>query len=94
MKNYLRSGILVLVYAMSSPAFSSDTATLTISGRVTTPTCSTEVINSQLQQRCGNITQLLNMHEINATSSVRGVATEVVSVAGDARRQIVLNRYD
>ncbi|ECZ9471828.1 DUF2574 family protein, partial [Salmonella enterica subsp. enterica serovar Kentucky] len=54
MKKYLLMGIIVSAYGISVPVFASDTATLTISGKVSAPTCSTEVVNAQLQQRCGN----------------------------------------
>ncbi|HCL6625568.1 TPA: DUF2574 family protein [Citrobacter amalonaticus] len=94
MKNYLLSGIIVLTYGMSTPAFSSDTATLTINGRVTIPTCSTDVVNSQLQQRCGNTLYQFSTQDAKKTSSARGVATEMTHLPGDAARQIVLNRYD
>ncbi|CAI9397652.1 DUF2574 family protein [Citrobacter sp. T1.2D-1] len=94
MKNYLLSGIIVLTYGMSTPGFSSDTATLTINGRVTIPTCSTDVVNSQLQQRCGNTLYQFNTQDAKKTSSARGVATEMTHLPGDAARQIVLNRYD
>lgn len=50
MKKYLLMGIIVSAYGISVPVFASDTATLTISGKVTAPTCSTEVVNAQLQQ--------------------------------------------
>lgn len=94
MKNYLLSGIIVLTYAMSTPAFPSDTATLTITGRVTMPTCSTDVVNRQLQQRCGNTLFQLNAQNAKKTSSARGVVTEMTHLPGDTARQIVLNRYD
>lgn len=83
-----------MTYGMSTPAFSSDTATLTINGRVTIPTCSTDVVNSQLQQRCGNTLYQFNTQDAKKTSSARGVATEMTHLPGDAARQIVLNRYD
>jgi len=94
MKNYLLSGIIVLTYGMSTPGFSSETATLTINGRVTIPTCSTDVVNSQLQQRCGNTLYQFNTQDAKKTSSARGVVTEMTHLPGDAARQIVLNRYD
>lgn len=94
MKNYLLSGIIVLTYAMSTPAFPSDTATLTIKGRVTMPTCSTDVVNSQLQQRCGNTLFQFTAQGAKKTSSARGVMTEITHLPGDSTRQIVLNRYD
>ncbi|MET6678437.1 DUF2574 family protein [Citrobacter amalonaticus] len=93
MKNYLRSGILVLVYAMSSPAFSSDTAMLSISGRVVSPSCSTDMVNAQLQQRCGNAVHSFTAQEGGGTFA-QGVVTEVVAVAGDTSRRIILNSYD
>ncbi|HCC5837096.1 TPA: DUF2574 family protein [Citrobacter farmeri] len=94
MKNYLLSGIIVLTYGMSTPAFSSDTATLTINGRVTMPTCNTDVVNSQLQQRCGNTLYQFTTQNVEKTSSARGVVTEMTHLPGDETRQIVLNRYD
>ncbi|EFB0784791.1 DUF2574 family protein, partial [Salmonella enterica] len=48
MKKYLLMGIIVSAYGISVPVFASDTATLTISGKVSAPTCSTEVVNAQL----------------------------------------------
>lgn len=93
MRNNLLVGIIVLTYGINFPVFASDTATLTISGNVTAPTCSTDVVDSQLQQRCGNTSRLSNTTEIVLTP-VRGVVTEVVTVKGDTPRQIVLNRYD
>ncbi|WP_410749975.1 DUF2574 family protein [Citrobacter sp. U14242] len=93
MKNRFLMGIIVLSYGVGFPVFASDTATLTISGSVTVPTCSADVVDSQLQQRCGNTTRLSNLTDVVSTS-VRGVVTEVVAVQGDATRQIVLNHYD
>lgn len=94
MKNYLLPGMIVLAYGMSPSAFSSDTATLTINGRVATPTCSTSVVNSQLQQRCGDIFSSFSAQDIKALPSVRGVTTEITHLPGDVTRQIVLNCYD
>ena len=93
MKNRLLMGIIVLGYGIGSPAFASDTATLIISGTVTAPTCSTDVVENQLQQRCGNTTHLSSTSDV-VSAPARGVMTEVVAVQGDATRQIVLNRYD
>ncbi|KWZ99566.1 hypothetical protein HMPREF3207_03903 [Citrobacter koseri] len=93
MKNPFLMGIIVLAYGMSSPVFASDTATLTISGSVTTPTCHADVVDTQLQQRCGNNTYLANAGE-TASMPVRGVVTEVITLPGSTARQIVLNRYD
>ncbi|AUO63733.1 hypothetical protein WM46_02605 [Citrobacter freundii complex sp. CFNIH2] len=94
MKNYLLSGIIVLAYGMSSSAFSSDTATLTINGRVALPTCSTDVVNSQLQQRCGDTLSSFNTQDAKILPSAKGVTTEITHLPGDTTRQIVLNRYD
>jgi type 1 fimbria pilin len=52
MKKSLFLGVITLAYGMSA-GFASDTATLTISGRVVEPTCSTDVVNNDVQQRCG-----------------------------------------
>ncbi|HGY5075334.1 TPA: DUF2574 family protein [Citrobacter gillenii] len=93
MKKSLFLGVITLAYGMSSSVFASDTATLTISGRVTEPTCSADVVNNKVQQRCGGITLTPNIHEV-ASHSVRGVVTELVPLGGDATRQIVLSRYD
>ncbi|EAX4510787.1 DUF2574 family protein, partial [Salmonella enterica] len=38
MKKYLLMGIIVSAYGISVPVFASDTAALTISGKVTAPT--------------------------------------------------------
>lgn len=93
MKNHLLSGILVLVYAMNFPAFSSDTATLSISGRVVSPSCSMDVVNTQLQQRCGSAVRSFTVQE-GGGAFARGVVTEIVSIAGDTHRKIILNSYD
>ena len=93
MKIGLLLGLITLAYGMSSPAFASDSATLTISGRVTEPTCSADVVNNKVQQRCGITTLTPNIREV-ASHPVRGVATEVAPLKGDAARQIVLSRYD
>ena len=93
MNKYWLSGIIFLAYGLASPAFSSETATLTINGRISSPTCSMDVVNNHLQQRCG---QLLQRVETNyrASSTAKGVTTEVVVAGSDSKRRIVLNRYD
>jgi len=93
MNKYWLSGIIFLAYGLASPAFSSETATLTINGRISSPTCSMDVVNNHLQQRCG---QLLQRVETNyrASSTAKGVTTEVVTADSDSKRRIVLNRYD
>ncbi|QLR72482.1 MULTISPECIES: DUF2574 family protein [Citrobacter] len=93
MKIGLLLGLITLAYGMSSSAFASDSATLTISGRVTEPTCSADVVNNKVQQRCGITTLTPNIREV-ASHPVRGVVTELVLLGGDATRQIVLSRYD
>ncbi|EFY9901974.1 DUF2574 family protein, partial [Shigella dysenteriae] len=87
------SGIIFLAYGLASPAFSSETVTSTINGRISSPTCSMDVVNNHLQQRCG---QLLQRVETNyrASSTAKGVTTEVVTVGNNDKRKIVLNRYD
>jgi type 1 fimbria pilin len=93
MKIGLLLGLITLAYGMSSSAFASDSATLTISGRVTEPTCSADVVNNKVQQRCGIVTLTPDLHEV-ASHPVRGVVTELVPLGRDATRQIVLSRYD
>ncbi|MBJ3669899.1 YehE family protein [Salmonella enterica subsp. enterica serovar Braenderup] len=93
MKKYLLMGIIVSAYGISVPVFASDTATLTISGKVTAPTCSTEVVNAQLQQRCGNTIHVSNL-QTPAATPMRGVTTQLYTVPGDSTRQIVVNHYD
>ncbi|PZW32448.1 DUF2574 family protein [Salmonella enterica] len=93
MKKYLLMGIIVSAYGISVPVFASDTATLTISGKVTAPTCSTEVVNAQLQQRCGN-TIHFSPQQPPAATPMRGVTTQLYTVPGDSTRQIVVNHYD
>ncbi|EBW2330303.1 DUF2574 family protein [Salmonella enterica subsp. enterica serovar Enteritidis] len=93
MKKYLLMGIIVSAYGISVPVFASDTATLTISGKVTAPTCSTEVVNAQLQQRCGNTIHVLTL-QTPAATPMRGVTTQLYTVPGDSTRQIVVNHYD
>lgn len=94
MKTCLLMGTLAFAWGFSAlPAVASDTATLTINGRVSTPTCRSEVSNNHLQQRCGNSTQLTTLTG-SPVSSARGVMTEIVSLPGDATRHIILNRYE
>ncbi|EAS1757712.1 DUF2574 family protein [Salmonella enterica] len=93
MKKYLLMGIIVSAYGISVPVFASDTATLTISGKVTAPTCSTEVVNAQLQQRCGNTIHFSTL-QTPAATPMRGVTTQLYTVPGDSTRQIVVNHYD
>ncbi|HAU6710112.1 TPA: DUF2574 family protein [Salmonella enterica subsp. enterica serovar Casablanca] len=93
MKKYLLMGIIVSAYGISVPVFASDTATLTISGKVTAPTCSTEVVNAQLQQRCGNTIHVSRL-QTPAATPMRGVTTQLYTVLGDSTRQIVVNHYD
>ncbi|EAM2835984.1 DUF2574 family protein [Salmonella enterica] len=93
MKKYLLMGIIVSAYGISVPVFASDTATLTISGKVTAPTCSTEVVNAQLRQRCGNTIHVSTL-QTPAATPMRGVTTQLYTVPGDSTRQIVVNHYD
>ncbi|EEQ8255167.1 YehE family protein [Escherichia coli] len=91
MNKYWLSGIIFLAYGLASPAFSSETATLTINGRISPPTCS--MVNSQPQQHCGQLTYNVDTrHQVS--SPVKGVTTEVVVAGSDSKRRIVLNRYD
>ncbi|HGN9370716.1 TPA: DUF2574 family protein [Citrobacter pasteurii] len=93
MKRSLFLGVITLAYGMSASVFATDTATLNISGRVTEPTCSADVVNNEVQQRCGNAVSFSNVKE-GVSNSTKGAVTEIVTVAGDATRQIVLTRYD
>lgn len=93
MKKGLFLGFITLTYGMSLQALASDTATLTITGRVVEPTCSTDVVNNTLQQKCGQILHHTDINNVNTTSA-QGMVTEIVAVPGDSSRQIVLNRYD
>ncbi len=79
MNKYWLSGIIFLAYGLASPAFSSETATLTING--------------QPQQHCGQLTYNVDTrHQVS--SPVKGVTTEVIAADSDSKRRIVLNRYD
>ncbi|MEC9495494.1 MULTISPECIES: DUF2574 family protein [Escherichia] len=93
MNKYWLSGVVFLAYGLASPAFSSDTATLTINGRISSPTCSMDVVNNYLQQRCGRLLQRVET-SYRASSTAKGVTTEVVAVGNNDKRKIVLNRYD
>lgn len=75
------------------PAIASDTATLTISGRVSNPTCRAEIRDNQLQQHCGDSTQRMSLSDA-PLSSGRGVITQRVSLPDDPSRYIILNRYE
>lgn len=93
MKKCLLMGIIVSAYGMNVPVFASDTATLTISGKVTAPTCNMEVVDAQLQQRCGNTLLISTLQKPDATP-MRGVTTQVYTVPGDGSRQVIVNHYD
>ncbi len=56
MNKYWLSGIIFLAYGLASPAFSSETATLAINGRISPPACSMAMVNGQPQQHCGQLT--------------------------------------
>ncbi|EPD2560579.1 YehE family protein [Escherichia coli] len=95
MNKYWLSGIIFLAYGLASPAFSSETATLTINGRISPPTCSMAMamVNGQPQQHCGQLTYNVDTrHQVS--SPVKGVTTEVIAADSDSKRRIVLNRYD
>ncbi|EPL0838665.1 DUF2574 family protein [Klebsiella aerogenes] len=85
-------GILTLAYGLSLPAFAADTAALTISGRVATPTCSTNIINEKAQQRCGKNTYLINTQNMAVPS--HGVVTQTVNLPNDANKKIIISSYD
>lgn len=91
MKKHWLMGIIILTYGMS--VFASDTASLTIDGRVVEPTCSTDVVNNEIHQRCGETLHLSTINNVTS-SPARGVVTDIVIVHGDGLRQIVLNSYD
>lgn len=93
MKISLFLGVITLMYGMSASVFAAETATVNISGRVTEPTCSTDVVNNEVQQRCGNAVSFTNVRE-GGSKPTKGAVTEIVTVPGDATRQIVLTRYD
>ncbi|HFZ8994135.1 TPA: DUF2574 family protein [Citrobacter freundii] len=90
----LSLGIIALVYGITFSAFASDTATLTIRGSVVAPTCSSEIINNQLQQRCGNVTHVAKTSDAAMRNPVKGAVTQVIALPGDATRKIVMTRYD
>ncbi|EKS55814.1 TPA: DUF2574 family protein [Citrobacter freundii] len=93
MKKILFLGVITLAYGMSTSVFATDTATLNINGRVTEPTCSADVVNNEVQQRCGNAVSFSNVKE-GFSNLQKGAVTEIVTVPGDATRQILLTRYD
>ncbi|WP_213133894.1 DUF2574 family protein [Citrobacter sp. FP75] len=86
-------GIIVLTYGLSTSLFASDTATLTIDGRVAMPTCSTDIIDTQLQLRCGARVQQLST-TANTMAPTKGVVTEIIAIPDDDSRRVVLNHYD
>lgn len=93
MKKCLFLGVISLAYGMSASVFATDTATLNINGRVTEPTCSADVVKNEVQQHCGKTISFSNVRE-SVSNPTKGAVTEIVTVAGDATRQIVLTRYD
>ncbi|MDM3326583.1 YehE family protein [Citrobacter sp. Cb130] len=93
MKKNLFLGVITLAYGMSASAFATDTATLNINGRVTEPTCSADVVNNEVQQRCGNAISFSNVRA-GVSNPTKGTVTEIVTITGDATRQIVMTHYD
>ncbi|ADC60407.1 DUF2574 family protein [Klebsiella variicola] len=85
-------GILTFAYGLSLPLFAADTATLTLSGRVVSETCSTDIVNKQPQQRCGKNTYLIASQ--NSVTNARGVITRTVNLPDDASRKIIISSYD
>lgn len=93
MNKYWLSGIIFSCLWIGFSAFSSETATLTINGRISPPTCSMAMVNGQPQQHCGQLTYNVDTrHQVS--SPVKGVTTEVIAADSDSKRRIVLNRYD
>ncbi|XFJ62594.1 DUF2574 family protein [Klebsiella variicola subsp. variicola] len=78
--------------SLSLPLFAADTATLTLSGRVVSETCSTDIVNKQPQQRCGKNTYLIASQ--NSVTNARGVITRTVNLPDDASRKIIISSYD
>lgn len=66
---------------------------LTIGGKVTTPTCSADIVNAQVHQRCSDGVHLFDGQELGNTAA-KGVVTEVVALPGDSRRKLIRNSYD
>ncbi|WP_318758688.1 YehE family protein [Escherichia coli] len=91
MNKYWLSGIIFLAYGLASPAFSSETATLAINGRISPPTCSMAMVNGQPQQHCGQLTYNVDTRHL-FSSPVKGVTTEVVVAGSDSKRRIVLRK--
>ncbi len=87
MNKYWLSGIIFLAYGLASPAFSSETATLAINGRISPPTCSMAMVNGQPQQHCGQLTYNVDTRHL-FSSPVKGVTTEVVVAGSDSKRRI------
>ncbi|QUJ04842.1 DUF2574 family protein [Salmonella enterica subsp. enterica] len=86
-------GIIVSAYVDKRTRFCPDTATLTISGKVTAPTCSTEVVNA----RCSSVAATLSTFQPckhRRWPPMRGVTTQLAHGAADSTRQIVVNHYD
>lgn len=86
-------GIIILSYGFSAAVVAAERATLTLSGGVVVPGCSAEVIHSQLHQRCGNQLRVTSIKE-PLSSPVKGVTTEIVTLANSSQRKIILTRYD
>ncbi|EOK1316509.1 DUF2574 family protein, partial [Escherichia coli] len=67
MNKYWLSGIIFLAYGLASPAFSSETATLAINGRISPPTCSMAMVNGQPHVWVHHILQFLFSLKIYST---------------------------
>ncbi|NYY78853.1 DUF2574 domain-containing protein [Escherichia coli] len=93
MNKYWLSGIIFLAYGLASPAFSSETATLTINGRISPRHAVWLWLMVNLNKHCGQLTYNVDTrHQVS--SPVKGVTTEVIAADSDSKRRIVLNRYD
>ncbi|XFU45564.1 DUF2574 family protein [Klebsiella pneumoniae] len=85
-------GILAFAYGLSLPLFAADTATLTLSGRVVSETCSTDIVNKQPQQRCGKNTYLIASQ--NSVTNACGMVNRIVNLPDDTSRKIIISSYD
>ncbi|MRE39868.1 DUF2574 family protein [Klebsiella quasipneumoniae] len=85
-------GILIFAYGLSSPLFAAETANLTLSGRVVSETCNTDIVNKQPLQRCGKNTYLIASKNIE--NHARGVVTRTVNLSNDTSRKIIISSYD
>ncbi|WP_407246156.1 DUF2574 family protein [Klebsiella pneumoniae] len=94
-------GILIFAYGLSSPLFAAETANLTLSGRVVSETCNTDIVNKQLRIRHGatslwpdKVRSTAFIASQNSVTNACGMVNRIVNLPDDTSRKIIISSYD